>query len=222
MKKLILPFVLAASLPAHAMELDTLEKKSSYFFGVQTAQQLEETGLKINEKAFSLGLKDGINQAEMKLSDEEIQAMIMQLRQLQMQTQQQQASNNLKAGEDFLAENSKKSGVTTTASGLQYKILTAGKGDSPKASDIVVAHYEGRLINGEIFDSSFQRGQPIEFPVQGVIKGWQEALQLMNIGAKWEVYIPSNLAYGERGSAPKIGPNETLIFTIELMSFKSE
>ena len=124
----------------------------------------------------------------------------------------------LEAGKAFLEENKKKEGVVVLPSGLQYKILTAGNGPKPKASDTVKCHYEGRLINGQVFDSSVRRGEPAEFPVGGVIQGWVEALQLMPVGSKWQLYIPSNLAYGTHGAGQSIGPNETLIFDVELLA----
>jgi FKBP-type peptidyl-prolyl cis-trans isomerase FklB len=124
---------------------------------------------------------------------------------------------NIGAGKAFLDENGKRAGVTTTASGLQYEIITAGTGPKPIATDKVTVHYEGKLLNGKVFDSSIKRGQPIDFPVNGVIQGWQEALQLMPVGSKWKVFIPSGLAYGERGAGGDIGPHETLIFDVELI-----
>jgi FKBP-type peptidyl-prolyl cis-trans isomerase FklB len=127
---------------------------------------------------------------------------------------------NKKEGEKFIADNKKKEGVITTASGLQYKIITKGTGASPKATDTVSVHYKGTLIDGKEFDSSYRRGQPASFPVNGVIKGWTEALQLMKEGSKWQLFIPSELAYGDRGAGRDIGPNSTLIFDVELISIK--
>jgi FKBP-type peptidyl-prolyl cis-trans isomerase FklB len=127
---------------------------------------------------------------------------------------------NQKEGEAFLAENKKKEGVITLPSGLQYKVIKAGSGNKPKATDTVTVHYQGTLVNGTEFDSSYRRGQPVSFPVNGVIPGWTEALQLMEAGAKWQIVIPSNLAYGDRGAGPQIGPNATLIFEIELISIQ--
>jgi len=123
-------------------------------------------------------------------------------------------------GQQFLEENGKKEGVKTLPDGLQYKVLREGTGKKPGLSDTVSVHYEGKLVNGTVFDSSIKRGQPIEFPVGGVIKGWTEALQLMPEGSKWMLYIPSKLAYGERGAPGAIGPNETLIFEVELLKVK--
>lgn len=124
------------------------------------------------------------------------------------------------AGEAFLQQNKKKQGVVTTASGLQYKVMTEGKGEKPKATDIVTVNYEGKLINGKEFDSSYKRGEPATFPVNGVIAGWTEALQLMPVGSTWELYIPASLAYGAEGAPPAIGSNETLIFKVQLLSVK--
>lgn len=129
-----------------------------------------------------------------------------------------QSTLNLQAGETFLAENKTKEGVQTTASGLQYKVLKLGTGQKPKATNTVRVHYEGRLINGTVFDSSYQRGESIEFPLNGVIAGWTEGVQLMPTGSKFQFYIPANLAYGERGAGASIGPNETLIFDVELLA----
>ncbi len=132
--------------------------------------------------------------------------------------QKKQGNAAKEAGEKFMAENKKKEGVVVLPSGLQYKILTTGNGPKPKASDTVKCHYEGKLINGQIFDSSIRRGEPAEFPVSGVIAGWVEALQLMPVGSKWQLYIPAELAYGTHGAGQSIGPNETLIFDVELLA----
>ena len=130
------------------------------------------------------------------------------------------SGNTAEAGEKFLAENAKKEGVKTTASGLQYKVIKSGTGESPKPTDTVKVHYHGTLIDGTVFDSSVQRGEPISFPVQGVIPGWIEALQLMKVGDKWQLFIPSKLAYGERNPSPLIGANSTLIFEVELLGIE--
>jgi len=139
---------------------------------------------------------------------------------LTSQDQQSLALQNKKAGQMFLEENQNKPGIQTTSSGLQYKVITEGNGAKPKPTDTVLVDYEGRFINGNVFDSSYQRGEPISFPVNGVIKGWQEALTLMPMGSTWEVYIPSELAYGQRGVPGVIGPNETLIFKVHLIDIK--
>jgi FKBP-type peptidyl-prolyl cis-trans isomerase FklB len=139
-----------------------------------------------------------------------------------MEKQEALLKKNLEAGQAFLEANKKKEGVVTLPSGLQYKIITEGKGKQPKSTDTVVAHYRGTLTNGTEFDSSYKRNEPATFPVAGVIKGWQEVLPLMKEGAKWQVYIPAELAYGPRGAGDVIGPNEVLVFDIELLSVKSE
>ena len=133
---------------------------------------------------------------------------------------QQKENDNLKAGEEFLAENAKREGVVSLPSGLQYEIITKGVGEKPSASNTVTCHYHGTTIKGEVFDSSVRRGQPASFPLNGVIKGWTEALQLMPTGSKWKLYIPPHLAYGNRGVSREIGPNSTLIFEVELISFR--
>lgn len=132
------------------------------------------------------------------------------------------AEKNKKAGEDFLNNNKNKAGVITLPNGLQYKIIKPGTGEKPSASDIVKVNYEGKLINGTVFDSSYKRGEPTTFPVSGVIPGWTEALQLMNKGSLWEIYIPASLAYGEQGVPPVIGPNETLVFKVELLDVNKQ
>ena len=130
------------------------------------------------------------------------------------------ANENLKAGETFLAENAKREGVVSLPSGLQYEIITKGVGEKPQAHNTVTCHYHGTTIKGEVFDSSVRRGQPASFPLNGVIKGWTEALQLMPTGSKWKIYLPQHLAYGNRGVSREIGPNSTLIFEVELISFR--
>ena len=219
LKPFIIATAVAFSSTAIAAELNTLEQKSSYFLGAKTANEFQKNGLDIDLKAFMQGMEDILAGKEMQLSQTQIQDMMKQMEKRQMEKMQTIADENAKAGKAFLAENAKKKGVVTTQSGLQYKVLTEGKGDSPKATDKVIAHYEGRLINGEVFDSSFQRGTPAEFGLNQVIKGWQEALQLMKVGSKWEIYVPAELGYGSRGAPPRITPNSTLIFTVELMSF---
>lgn len=139
----------------------------------------------------------------------------------QSQTQSLEAKNKME-GDAFLAANKKKSGVITLPDGLQYKILTAGNGKQPTDNDVVTVNYSGKLINGTEFDSSYKRGQPLTFPVGGVIPGWVEALKLMKVGSTWELYIPSSLAYGEQGAPPAIGPNETLIFKVDLIDTKKQ
>jgi len=169
-------------------------------------------------------LKDSIAGGKTLLTDDEAKAAITQLqdevRKAEEQKMQQAAETNKKAGDAFLAANKTKDGVVTTPSGLQYKILTAGSGAKPAATETVVCNYRGTLVDGTEFDSSYKRGQPATFPVGGVIKGWTEALQLMPVGSKWQLFVPSDLAYGERGRSPVIEPNSTLVFEVELVSIQ--
>jgi FKBP-type peptidyl-prolyl cis-trans isomerase FklB len=206
--------------PAGGLKTD--KQKFSYSAGYQIGQNLKRQNLDLDSKTFSQGAQDAITNAKPRLKPEEMQAAFQAQQKKDMEKQAAAAKKNLDAGQAFLEANKKKEGVTTTASGLQYKIITEGKGKQPKSTDTVVAHYRGTLINGTEFDSSYQRNEPATFPVGGVIKGWQEALPLMKEGSKWQIYIPSDLAYGPRGAGGEIGPNEVLIFDIELLSVKSD
>ncbi len=202
-------------------KMETLADSMSYAVGVYLGQQIPPEDLKaLNTNLISQGLRDFSTESN-KLDDDQVRDVITRYT-----TQQQTAkkSLNLEKGQAFLEENKNKEGVMTTETGLQYKIIEEGDGPSPKADDVVKVHYTGKLLNGEVFDSSVQRGEPVEFPVGGVIPGWTEALQLMKVGGKWELYIPAELAYGERGAGQDIGPNETLIFEVELLEIidKSE
>jgi FKBP-type peptidyl-prolyl cis-trans isomerase FklB len=216
--------VLSLSLNAWGKEpaggLKTDKQKFSYTAGYQIGQNLKRQNLDLDSKAFSQGAQDAIANAKPRLKPEEMQAAIQAQQKKDMEKQAAVAKKSLDAGQAFLEANKKKDGVVTLPSGLQYKVVTEGKGKQPKSTDTVVAHYRGTLINGTEFDSSYQRNEPATFPVGGVIKGWQEALPLMKEGAKWQVYIPSDLAYGPRGAGGDIGPNEVLIFDIELVSVK--
>ena len=197
-------------------------EKVSYLVGRQVAGNLQQQGIEVELKKFFEGIEDGINQKPLPMSSEEANQLLQDFdRQLQEKLAEKKrefAEENLKLGQQFLAENKKEDGILETESGIQYRVLTEGEGDKPKASDTVETHYEGKLISGEVFDSSIQRGQSVSFPVGGVIKGWQEVLQLMSTGSRWQVFIPSHLAYGEQGSPPKIGPNSVLEFEIELIN----
>jgi FKBP-type peptidyl-prolyl cis-trans isomerase FklB len=168
------------------------------------------------------GLRDGLAGGKTLLTDEEAQAALSEvqndLRKKQQEKMQEAGAANKKEGEAFLAANKAKEGVVALPSGLQYKILKEGTGPKPTASDTVVCNYQGTLIDGKEFDSSYKRGQPATFPVSGVIKGWTEALQLMPVGSKWQLVIPADLAYGDRGPSPEIGPGSTLVFEVELLS----
>ena len=221
--RLALVLSLCGSLSGLAVEKADLEDastKRSYGLGANYGKSLSRGSIEINVQSFMDGLKDGIAGKSL-LTDTEIQAVIdsinQEIRERQKRKQEELAAKNKKDGEDFLAANSQKEGVLTLASGLQYKIIREGNGAIPKATDKVKVHYKGTLIDGTVFDSSYKRGAPAEFFVRGVIKGWTEALQRMKIGAKWQLYIPSELAYGERGTGSSIGPNATLLFDVELL-----
>jgi len=201
--------------------LNTEVKKSSYAIGVQIGQDFKRGGLEIDVHAFSAAISDMLAGKPSKLNQQEMAAAMNLLRDQQMKKQAAFA-NKLKAeGEAFLAANKKKPGVKTLASGVQYKVIKSGSGKTPTKADSVVVHYRGTLINGQEFDSSIARGKPLTFPVTGVIKGWTELLLLMKEGDKWQAFIPSDSAYGPRGSGQVIGPNATLIFDIELLEVKS-
>jgi FKBP-type peptidyl-prolyl cis-trans isomerase FklB len=200
------------------MQLTNLKDKISYVIGRDMAENLRKQGIEIEAEAFVQGMKDVVSGKPSALSPDEVQQAMMALQQNMSQKQQGKGADNKKAGEDFLAQNKTKEGVKTLPSGLQYQILQPGNGKSPSRTDKVTTHYHGTLIDGTVFDSSYERGQPATFPVSGVIAGWTEALQLMQEGAKWRLYIPSDLAYGARGAGSDIGPNTALIFDVELIS----
>ncbi|MCL5043365.1 MAG: FKBP-type peptidyl-prolyl cis-trans isomerase [Gammaproteobacteria bacterium] len=199
------------------MSFETESQRVSYGIGRQMGDQLASSNIPdLDLDAVAAGLRDAFNQLPSQVAEADLQAAFQNL-QAKMQAQADQAAGAMRqAGEEFLAENAKREGVVTLASGLQYEVISAGTGATPNASSTVQTHYEGTLINGDVFDSSYKRGQPAEFPVGGVIAGWTEALQLMQEGAKWRLFIPSNLAYGER-AAGSIPPHSTLVFDIELL-----
>jgi FKBP-type peptidyl-prolyl cis-trans isomerase FklB len=204
--------------------LATNEQKISYIVGTNLATQFKRDDLTLDVEAFTLALNDVYANNESRLSQEQIQETVTQVQQQSQQKQQlaaQVAGDKNKAeGLAFLAANAEKEGVVVTESGLQYKEVVSGDGEIPTADNTVVVHYRGTLIDGTEFDSSYARGEPAEFPVTGVIAGWVEALQLMNVGDKFELAIPSELAYGPRGSGPNIGPHTTLLFDVELIEIK--
>ena len=220
---LFFPFVLSAQTNA-AAKLQNKNDSLSYALGVDIGRNLGKSGVSLNQEAMARGLRDALAGSGTEFTAAQAQALVrefaMEVQKKQMQMQNERALVAKEEGANFLAENKSKQGVTETASGLQYKVLKAGTGQMPTTSNTVKVHYEGRLLNGTIFDSSYQRGQPIEFQLGGVIQGWIEGLQLMKEGAKYQLYIPYNLAYGERGSPPNIGPYETLIFDVELIEVK--
>ncbi len=202
------------------MELKDLKDKISYIIGRDMASNLKKQGIDIEAEPFMQGLKEVIAGQPSSLSSSDVQQAMMALQQEMGQKQGAQAAENKKAGEAFLAENKGKEGVKTLPSGLQYQVLQEGTGKTPSSTDQVTTHYHGTLIDGTVFDSSYERNQPATFPVNGVIAGWTEALQLMKEGSKWRLFIPSNLAYGTQGAGDVIGPNATLIFDVELISVK--
>lgn len=204
-----------------AAPLETLDQRLSYIMGANLAAQFKRDDVKFDFDAFKLAVDEITNDKTHSLSDEEKRKSIQEIQKVsaakQAKKAAEQSAANVKAGKEYLEANAKKEGVTVTESGLQYKEITEGKGEKPKSTDKVKVHYKGTLIDGTEFDSSYKRGTPATFPVTGVIKGWIEALQLMNVGDKFELAIPSELAYGKRGSGAKIGPDTTLLFDVELL-----
>ena len=187
----------------------------SYSLGVLFAQNFKNgENAKIDATTMAQGFKDAVEGKE-KMNAQQCNAIFSEY---MGNLNKKKFAGATEKGEKFLAENEKRPGVKVTASGLQYEIMVAGTGPIPKATDKVKTHYHGTLLDGKVFDSSVQRGQPIDFPVNGVIQGWQEALQLMPVGSKWKLFVPYNLAYGERGAGGSIGPYETLIFEVELIA----
>ena len=217
----VLPALVCAQ---DAPALKTDKEKLSYAMGMDLGGQLKANSVDIDTTLFIEGLRAALAGGKTLLTDAEAKAAISKLQMAMVSKQAAVAKavgdKNKAEGDAFLAANKAKPGVVTLPSGLQYKILTAGTGKKPTAADTVVCQYRGALINGKEFDSSYKRGEPAAFPVGKVIKGWTEVLQLMPVGSKWQVCIPSNLAYAERGSGADIGPNATLIFEIELVAIK--
>ncbi len=215
-----------ASQPAEKSPVFANEKdKLSYTFGQNIGKSFKQQDIDVNVEVFMKGIEDAQAGRNPLISQQEMGQIMMSFqkdRMAKMATKhKEQGEKNLKDGEAFLVENKKKEGVTTLPSGLQYKILNSGTGKTPKETDKVSTHYRGTLIDGTEFDSSYQRGEPTSFPVNGVIKGWTEALQLMKEGDKWQLFVPANLGYGERGAGGKIGPNATLTFEIELLKVEA-
>lgn len=206
---------------AKTLNLDSESARLSYAIGLDVGQSLKSLNADIDQQAFMAAVSDRLDGKEPRMDEQQAakvkQAFFKARAEKQMAERQAQGKANKTAGEKFLAENARKPGVKVTASGLQYEVLKQGDGPKPKASDKVTVHYRGTLIDGTEFDSSYSRGQPATFPLNGVIKGWTEGVQLMNVGSKYRFYIPSELAYGERGAGNRIGPNSTLIFDVELL-----
>jgi FKBP-type peptidyl-prolyl cis-trans isomerase len=206
--------------------LTTQKQKASYAIGLNIGKGLHRDGVDIDPNILFRGVKDAVSGAKPLMTDDEMKATMMalqnDLRQKHEAMMQQAGESNKKEGEAFLAANKSKPGVVTLPSGLQYKILQEGTGPKPSPTDTVVCNYRGTLINNTEFDSSYKRGQPATFQLGHVIKGWTEALQLMPVGSKWQLFIPSDLAYGPRGQGADIGPNATLIFEVELVSIQPQ
>lgn len=207
--------------------LTTQKEKLSYAIGIDMGTSLKKNAIDVDTDVLFRGIKDALSGGKQLMTEQELKETI-QAAQKELAAKQQEktkalAEKNKKEGEEFLAANKKKKGVKALPSGLQYKVITEGKGKMPKATDTVTVNYKGMLIDGTEFDSSFKRNEPATFPVSGVIKGWTEALQLMKEGAKWQLVIPADLAYGERGTpGGPIGPNAVLVFEVELLSIKSD
>lgn len=210
--------------PAHSTALTSEKDKVSYSIGVDLGENFKNQHIDVNPTLLAKGLQDGIANHPTLLTQQEMTDTLMTLQKEQAAKQATQAqtaaAKNLQEGEAYLAANKQKPGVITTASGLQYKVINPGKGENPTANDVVTVDYKGSLINGKVFDSSYDRKQSATFPVSGVIPGWQEALKLMKPGATFELAIPANLAYGEQGAGNAIAPNQTLLFTVHLVSVK--
>ncbi len=206
--------------------LKTDKDKVSYAPGMNLGANLKRDSVDIDTAIFVRALKDTVAGGKTLLTESEARAALTQLqtavRGKQTEKMKLAGEANKKEGDSFLAANKTKEGIVTLPSGLEYKILTQGTGPKPAATDTVVCNYRGTLINGTEFDSSHKRGQPATFPVSGVIKGWTEALQLMPVGSKWQLFLPAELAYGERGPSPEIGPNSTLVFEVELLSIQAK
>ncbi|WP_408635284.1 FKBP-type peptidyl-prolyl cis-trans isomerase [Rodentibacter haemolyticus] len=199
------------------VKLESISEKGSYGIGLQIGQQLLDSQMDIKVEAVAKGIFDALNHNQPALDINDLMTSVQQLQQQAAEAQQAQFKVIEEEGKAFLAENAKKDGVNITDSGLQYEIITEGKGTKPNATDKVRVHYIGTLPNGTVFDSSVARGQPAEFPVNGVIRGWVEALQMMPVGSKWKLAIPHELAYGERGAGASIPPFSPLVFEVELL-----
>lgn len=199
-------------------KFSTVELQASYGIGYQMGEQLRANpfdGLGLN--AVLAGLTDAYNGEAAAVANDDLRVAFNQIHQRMQAAKADKYKDVMAEGESFLAENAKREEVTVTDSGLQYEVLTVGEGDKPNGTSTVRTHYHGTLIDGKVFDSSYDRGQPAEFPVNGVIKGWTEALQMMPVGSKWRLYVPYQLAYGEQGAGAAIGPYSTLIFDVELL-----
>jgi FKBP-type peptidyl-prolyl cis-trans isomerase FklB len=220
------PRTATAAKSTQPLTLTTRKDKVSYAIGMSIGQNMKKDSVDVDPAILARGLKDAMTSAKPLMTDDEAKVVMTEFRNEMTSKKAAEAKQigdtNKQAGQQFLAANKAKEGVITLPSGLQYKILKEGTGPKPAATDTVVTNYRGSLINGTEFDSSYKRGEPATFPVGQVIKGWTEALQLMPVGSKWQLFVPAELAYGERSPGPEIGPNSTLIFDIELLSIKDK
>ena len=218
--------VLTAGPAAAETDLKTEKAQQGYAVGYNIGQRIVKDSLAVDVEALLQGVKDGMTKATPKMDEaarnKALQALQEEFMAQQKQAKEAEANKNLADGKAFLESNKLREGVKTTASGLQYKVLKSGDGKAPSAEDTVEVHYEGRLIDGKVFDSSIKRGKPARFPVNGVIKGWTEALQMMKEGDKWEIYIPAELGYGANGAGQAIPPNAALVFEVELIKVEKK
>lgn len=214
----------STGLAQNKVELKDEKAKVSYSIGLDIGSTFKKQKMDVDLDVLLAGLRDGMGDGKPLMTEEEVRetmtAYSASMREKQAEQQKEEATKNLAKAEKFLAENKSKEGVKTTASGLQYKVEKEGSGEAPKEDNLVVVHYRGTLIDGKEFDSSYKRNEAATFPVNRVIKGWTEALQLMKPGSKYKLFIPPNLAYGERGAGQDIGPNEALIFDVELIEVR--
>jgi len=215
--------VLAGCDSETSAKLDTPAQKASYGIGLNMGKSLAQEGMDdLDSAAVAQGIDDALNKQEQKLTDEQLMEAFAFLQTRAEERMVEMNKEAVAAGQKFLAENGKRDGVTTTESGLQYEVIKQGDGAQPTVDDVVTVHYEGSLVDGTVFDSSIKRGSPIDLPVGGVIPGWVEGLQLMHVGDKYKLYIPSELAYGEQSPSPLIPANSVLIFDLELLGIKGD
>lgn len=226
MRKVLAAIILPATLlaagcgPEKEVALESNMDKMSYGIGMSMARSVKSQLVDINTDALISGLKDVLAEKEPRLDEAAIREAFAAVREEQMEKQKAESEVALKKGETYLTDLAKKEGIQSTESGLYYEVLSSGKGDSPAESDVVEVHYHGTLIDGSVFDSSVERGSPAKFPVNRVISGWTEALQMMKVGDKWRLHIPADLAYGAQSPSPKIPANSTLVFEVELLSIE--